>query len=106
MSARDVLIKSKNNSYSNSKPQEYDDSQSRQSLRGRSLGGKRRFNPPYKRGDDDSGDSSSMPSKRPRLDLSSKKEERQERNPILDDERVQGMDEVESHGGILSLFID
>lgn len=94
MSARDVLNKSKSNSYSNSntRQQEEDDSQARQGFRGRSLGGKRRFNPPYKRNDDDGGDA--MPSKRPRLDSGGKKEEKQERNPILDDERVQGMDEV------------
>ena len=87
-----MLNQSKSNFSNSRQQQECDTSQSQQSSRGRSLGGKRRFNPPYKRNEEDLGDSVQV--KRPRLDLSSKKEEKQERNPILDDERVQGMDQV------------
>ena len=58
----------------------------------RSLGGGKRrggFNPPYKKPADDN------PNKRPRLSSDSNdKAPEKERNPILDDERVQGMDEA------------
>ena len=55
-------------------------------------GGKRRggFNPPYKKPADNN-----PPNKRPRLGgESNEKPPEKERNPILDDERVQGMDEA------------
>ena len=75
--------------------------------RGRNLGGKRRgFNPPYKKNDEEEETENPVPEKRRRMtnpsasgNNSSKssattksKPQEEERNPILDDERLQGLD--------------